>query len=322
MKKLLAIFMSIVMIISLISCPKKPKNQASNSLSDTIHITYAKAPLNVPLIIAKNMKIYEDNFAAAKEPRSVQFHELSTESEQIEALAAQKIDFISVLDASQAIVSAANGSSLCIIGVFSRAPKTFSIQTNKENIKSITDLKGKKIAGPKGTILHQLLEAALQKEGLSINDVDFIPMTQEEALSTMKAGKVDAALLKDKAMMQGLAQGARILTDGENLIEGTTLIATRKEIFEHYPDVIDTYLDAHRKSVKAMVDNWQEAINLTAQELGISSQEVEENINLYDFDMVIKPNDKIGLAKTQQFLIDNGMLDHPTNIEELVVTNW
>lgn len=322
MKNLLLALSITALIIGLISCSPKSDKPGRSSLSDTVNITYVKAPLNVPLIVAKNMKIYEENFAQAKEPRNVQFHELTSGPQQTEALAAEAVDFTSVLGATSAILSAANGSALRIIGIFARAPKAFVIETMKDNIKTVADLKGKKIAGPKGTILHQLLIAALKREGLSINDVDFVSMMLPEALTAMTAGKIDAALLAGGPMMQGLTKGARILTDGENLVEGTTVIATRKDILDNNPDVVSTYLDAHRKSVKAMVDNWEQAISMSAEELGINREEVEKTINLYDFDMVIKPNDKTELKKTQQFLIENSLLDQPINIEELVITNW
>ena len=58
------------------------------------------------------------------------------------------------------------------------------------------DLKGKKVAGPRGTVLHQLLIAALIKEGMSVDDVEFLSMDQPAALSAMLSGTTPQVLRK------------------------------------------------------------------------------------------------------------------------------
>ncbi len=62
------------------------------------------------------------------------------------------------------------------------------ILTNNNSIKSATDLVGKKVAGPKGTILHQVLISALDKEGLSMDDVEFVNMGIPEASAALSDG--------------------------------------------------------------------------------------------------------------------------------------
>lgn len=62
-------------------------------------------------------------------------------------------------------------------------------------IKTTADLKGKKVAGPKGTILHQILIAALDKEGFAPSDVKFLSMGIPESVNAMMTGSVDIALV-------------------------------------------------------------------------------------------------------------------------------
>ena len=57
----------------------------------------------------------------------------------------------------------------------------------------IEDLKGKKVAGPKGTALHQILVAALNSKGMNINDVEFLQMDLPKAQAALLGGHVDAA---------------------------------------------------------------------------------------------------------------------------------
>ncbi|WP_140412300.1 ABC transporter substrate-binding protein, partial [Escherichia coli] len=82
-----------------------------------------------------------------------------------------------------------------IIAGVSRPTDTFAIVGAKNGVNSIAGLKGKKIAGPKGTVLHQTLVAALVKNGLSMNDVQFVQMDLPQAFAALQSSQVDAALL-------------------------------------------------------------------------------------------------------------------------------
>ena len=58
----------------------------------------------------------------------------------------------------------------------------FAIVSKPGTELSVRDLKGKQVVGPKGTFLHQLLVAALEKEGMKESDVQFINMSIPKAL--------------------------------------------------------------------------------------------------------------------------------------------
>jgi sulfonate transport system substrate-binding protein len=62
-------------------------------------------------------------------------------------------------------------------------------------IKTVADLKGKTVAGPKGTLLHHLLFVALKKEGLKPADMTFVNMGIPQAQAALISGSIDAALI-------------------------------------------------------------------------------------------------------------------------------
>ena len=70
------------------------------------------------------------------------------------------------------MIAASNGVDLKIIVTYYQAPKGFMLVTNDKSIKGPEDLKGKKIGGPKGTILHQVLVAALKQIEVSSYALD------------------------------------------------------------------------------------------------------------------------------------------------------
>ena len=62
-----------------------------------------------------------------------------------------------------------------------------------DSIKSAQDLKGKTIAGPTGTNLHQLLVAYLEEAGMTIDDVNFVNMKIPDAKAALDGKSIDVA---------------------------------------------------------------------------------------------------------------------------------
>ena len=82
-------------------------------------ITYVKAPLNVPSIVAKYNKTFEKAFPGV----ALSFPELTEGPKQTAALAAGEIGIASCLGATSALLAASEGLDVKIIGIYSRAPK-------------------------------------------------------------------------------------------------------------------------------------------------------------------------------------------------------
>lgn len=266
-------------------------------------VTYVKAPLNVPSIVAK----YNKTFEAAYPGVALTFPELTGGPKQTAALAAGEIGIASCLGSTSALLAASEGLDIRIVGVYSRAPKAFMIVVKDPAIKSVRDLKGKKVAGPKGTILHQLLAAALEKDGMSVKDVQFVQMDLPSGANALSNGSVDAALLAGPAAYNTLASGARMLRNGEGLVDATIVIATTEKFMKQYPKAVETFMAAHKKSIEWMKKNPQAAKEMTQKETGLPMAGVEAMYPWYDFDPRIRKADIEELVRTQQFMLDNGL---------------
>ena len=205
-----------------------------------ITITYVKAPLNVPSILEKKLASFDKEFA--KDNIKVSYPEITVGSKQTEALAAGSLDFAHCLGGTSAILAAANGVDLKIIGMYSRAPKAFVVLVKDSAIRNVADLKGKKIAGPKGTILHQLILAALAKNGLRPDDIQFVSMDLPSSAAALMNGSVDAALSAGPDAIRAEKAGARILTNGEGLVEASIVTAVRGDFLMKQPELVKRFL--------------------------------------------------------------------------------
>lgn len=287
--------------------PEKPK---------AINITYVKAPLNVPSIVEKKMGVFEKEFG--KDNIAITFPEITAGPKQTEAMAAGAVDFAHCLGGTPAILAAANGVDLKIIGIYSRAPKAFVLLAKNGKLQSVKDLKGKKVAGPKGTVLHQLLLTALEKNGLKADDVEFIAMDILGAVAALMNGSVDAALAAGPDAVKAELAGARIITTGEGLVEATIVTAVRGEFLRQHPDLVKRFMQVHRSALEYVKKNQEEALALTATETGLTIEMVKRMYPWYDFDAGVRPADIQELKVTQEFLIKNGMLNKNVKIEDII----
>lgn len=297
---------------SLAGCAKK---NDSENLSE-INLTYVKSPLNVPSIIQKQEDLFGKEFK--KDNIAVNFHEITTGPEQTQALAAGEIDFLHALGGTSALIAASNGVDLKILNTYSRSPKGFMILTNNDSIKSAADLAGKKVAGPKGTILHQVLIAALDKEGLSIDDVEFVNMGIPEASAALSDGSVDAALIAGPAALKSMKSGSKLVANGEGLVDGIIVTAVSTDFAEKHPEVVERFMKVEKETLEYVNNNFDEAMEKVAKEVDLSVEETKELYAWYDFSLDITDKDISSLEDTQDFLIKNGLQEKKVNIKELI----
>lgn len=273
---------------------------------ETLRVTYVTAPFNVPSIVEKHQGILEADFGALG--IKIERPEITSGAKQTEAIAADAIDIASVLGGASAILAKANGVDVRVIAVYSRSPKAFALMTRADGPATLADLKGKKIAGPKGTTLHQLLAAALASTGLTISDVDYINMDLPTARAALLSGQIDVATLAGNNAIAVEKAGGKTLATGEGLIHPTTVIAASGKFIDAHPDLVEAYLAAHRKSLDFLSASREEALKIAADEQKISVDDAQAQLPLYDFTPTLTDADIANLEADQAFMIDNGML--------------
>ncbi|MDR5018920.1 NrtA/SsuA/CpmA family ABC transporter substrate-binding protein [Yersinia rochesterensis] len=281
--------------------------------ADTLNITYVTSPFNMPSIIMRE-KGFLDNEVAVYN-KQVNNSVITSGAKQTQAMAAGKIDIASVLGSSSAILAKANGAPIEIIAAFSRGPKAYTVMTMDKKIKSISDLKGKKVAGPKGTVLNQLLVSALKSQGLTLNDIEYINMDIPAASAALLSGKVDAATLAGAHVIDAEKSGAVLLADGEGLINPTTVITARSDWVKNNPELVKAYFSAHLKAIDFIKKYPDEALEITAKEQKLSLEDAKKQFLLYNFNPVLTSVDIKNLNEDQDFMIENGMLQDTKRID-------
>ena len=268
-----------------------------------LSITYVASPLNIPTIVEK----HEDLFQKAFPGTEILLPDLNAGPKQTAAMAAGEVDIAHCIGATSAILAASEGLDIRIIGIYSRAPKAFMIMTNDPSLTDVAQLKGKKVGGPKGTILHQLLASATVKAGLTPADYEFINMGLPAAAAALAGGSIDAALLAGPDAYRASKAGARTITDGVGHVDATTVIATTKTYLDKNGEVIERFMKMHRDAIAFIGENEEKALAMAAEETKLPMEAVETMFPWYDFTPDISQSDTEELQRTQEFMLENGL---------------
>jgi sulfonate transport system substrate-binding protein len=133
----------------------------------------------------------------------------------LEAMGAESIDFGITGDAPPIFAQAA-GVPLVYVGVEPPSPHGEAvIVLDGSPIKSVADLRGKRIALNRGSNVHNLLVRVLQANGLSITDVTPVYLKPSDARPAFENGSVDAWVIWDPYLAAAeIADKTRLIADG------------------------------------------------------------------------------------------------------------
>ncbi|MDX9800275.1 MAG: NrtA/SsuA/CpmA family ABC transporter substrate-binding protein [Spirochaetia bacterium] len=271
-----------------------------------LNVTYVKSPFNLPSIVVKNQQLLEKAFEA--KGTKVNYYEINSGAQQAEAMAAKSIDIAGVINTTSVILANANGNHVEIISGYSKPEKVFALVVKSGSINSVKDLKGKKIAGPKGTVLHQMLIAALEKEGMTADDIQLLQMDIPKAAAALQAGHIDGALLAAGATINAVKTGSKVLFTAEGNVNPLLVIASRGGFAKSYPEYAKLFIDVHKKALEWIRANYRQAIQMGADEQNISFEDAETLYNWTEFDFSFTEKDKTSTAQDILFLEKNGMI--------------
>ena len=281
---------------------------------DKLTVTYVTSPLNVPTIIEKDQGIFEKELGVP-----VEYAELTSGADQTQALASGDVQVLYAVGATSVILSAANGADIKVLNMYSRSPKAFCMYSKDESLTTPESLKGKTIAGPTGTNLHELLVSYLAQADMTLDDVNYVNMSIPDAKAGLDGGSVDVALLAGATAYNAEQQGYHLVADGEGLISALIAVATTQKFYDEHPDVIKKLNAAQEEIASYMADNQEATMETVAAALDLDVDAVKEMYGFYDFSTEITDADKEGFQKTADFMYESGMIENELDANTLFI---
>ena len=150
---------------------------------------------------------------------AVSWHEFTSGLPIMEALNAGQIDVSADVADTVPIFAQAAGAKITYIAQEASSPEAQAILVPGDSaLKSVADLKGRRVAVTKGAGSHYLLLAALAEGGLSFTAITPAYLTPADGRAALASGGVDAWVAWDPFLSAARQQsGARVLRDGSGL---------------------------------------------------------------------------------------------------------
>ncbi|GGJ21765.1 aliphatic sulfonate ABC transporter substrate-binding protein [Streptomyces brasiliensis] len=244
---------------------------------DSVKIGYFGNLTHATALVGRGQGIFQKELGATK----AEYATFNAGPSEIEALNAGSID-IGWIGPSPAIngYTKSDGKSLKIIG--GSASGGVKLVVDPKKIKSLEDVKGKKIATPQlGNTQDVAFLNWIADQGWKVDpqsgkgDVTVVRSDNKVTPDAFKAGSIDGAWVPEPTASKLVAEGGKAILDESTLWPGkkfviTNIIVSQKFLSEH-PKAVEAVLKASVETNKWINANPDEAKAAANKQLGVDS---------------------------------------------------
>lgn len=220
---------------------------------------------------------------------TVKWTEFPAGPQLLEGLNVGAVDFGTVGEAPPIFAQAA-GAQLAYIGNEPPSPTAEAIVVPKGSpLKSVADLRGKRIALNKGSNVHYLLVRVLEKAGIPYNEIQTVYLPPADARAAFERGAVDAWVIWDPFLAAAEKQlGARVLADGrgadgKNVVSNHQFYLASRPYAQARPDVVKLILEELAALGAWAEKNPKDASSVLTTELGLEPAVVDLAISRFAY---------------------------------------
>lgn len=273
--RLLFIF-TLIFSVLLTACNKaeapKEKVEETACTADTVRIGYQRSSTLMALLKETGeleKKLAEKNI-------KVSWHEFTSGQPLAEALNVGSVDVTADVADTVPVFAQAAQANLTYYAKETASPNAQVILIpQNSSIKTVADLKGKKIAVTKAAGSHYLLIAALNQAGLSFADITPAWLSPADGRAAFEHGGVDAWVTWEPYVSSGtVVQNAKVLASGEGSASYTRYYLTGHKFAQENPAILNDVIDALKEKAAWVKANPDEAAKILAPLWGNLPQEV------------------------------------------------
>lgn len=236
----------------------------------------------------------------------------------LEYLNSNSIDFASTAGLA-AVLSRANGSPIKTVYVQSQPEWTALVIAKNSPIKSLKDLKGKKIAATKGTDPFLFTLQALDTVGLSKRDVQLVHLQHPDGKTALERGQVDAWAGLDPLMASAQIQsGAKLLYRNVGF-NSYSVLSVKEDFAKQSPEAVEAVIKAYEQARKWAKANPDKVAALLAQESKLPLPVAKLQLSRTNFDQSIPSATQAqALKRSGKILTEEDLVRKGTNVNQVV----
>jgi sulfonate transport system substrate-binding protein len=249
------------------------------------------------LFVARQLGALEKRFAA--QGITVRWSEFTYGPPTLEALSAGSVDFAYTGDTPPIFAQAAGANIVYVAAQAGTGSYSAILLPKGSTIRTLSDLKGKRVAIAKASSAHNLIIAALEKVGLTFADITPIYLPPADARAAFERGNVDAWAIWDPfyaVAEQG--EGVRVLAAAESITPQNAFFLANRDFIRKSPEIIAT-INAVLGEVSAWIDDHrEETADLMAKATGVDLAIQRISVNRSKF--IIGPTTDAVIAEQQE----------------------
>ena len=310
-KKITLLSASLATVMMLSACSKKEE-------SITLNIGYQKYGL-LPIIKARG----DLDKALKNKGVNVKWVEFPAGPQLLEGLNVGSVVFGEAGEAPPIFAQAAN-ANLVYIANQPKAPLAEALIIPKDSsIKSIQDLKGKRVVLNKGSNVHYLLLKVLEANHLKLDDIQVVYLPPADARAAFEKGAVDAWVIWDPFYAAAEKQlGAKVIATGENLVSNHQFYLADRKFAEQHPDILKAVVNELNTTTQWVSQHQSDAAKLLEKPTGLPLDVLNTSISRMGFGVAPISSD---VAKEQQYVADafyqQKLIPNKINIQAAILAN-
>ena len=195
---------------------------------------------------------------------------------------------------------------------------------------TMADLSGKKVGVEQGTVGEFFLQILLEREGLTLSDIDIIDTSSEGLLEALQAGDIDAGVCYEPCPSDVVVAGGHVVVDSakeRNLI--VDVYAAKESHIAQYKNEYIKAINAIADAGEYFNENPEESAEIMSEVLGMSPEEVIatfDGLRIPDFrENKAAFNRSSGFSSLYnlaslagQYLSDQGLIDASFDVGTLI----
>ena len=344
MKKLIALLLALVMVLSLAACGAKDPAPAPTNApqAETPKDDAVVDPTEAPVETVKLNVAYMPNYASlwsvltamdkgyfAEEGLEITLWEFADGPSEIAAMEGGSIDLAYIGHGAHKLCI--NGRAQIFLPSSVHATDRIIVLPSAgiTSAEEIANLKGKKVAYNPGSSSETALQGALKVAGLTMEDIEPYAMDATNMVAAMMSGNVDACTAWNPYSIQILenCEGALELEFATNSVNMSSWICLSKYAEENH-DVLVRFTRALLKGMEfaAQEENWEYVVGLYAKQCAKDPEACY--VETGDADWFSAEYVKASIAdgtyedlytRQQQMFIDNGAVEAAVELNNYIL---
>ena len=274
------------------------------------------ATYNPVSLLLRERGLLEKEFAA--DGITIRWVQSLGSNKALEFLNASSIDFGSTAGAA-ALLARVSGNPIKSVYVYSRPEWTALVTTPKTGIKSVADLKGKRVAVTRGTDPHIFLIRALQEAKLTEKDVKLVLLQHQDGRTALERGDVDAWAGLDPLMAAAEVEAGATLFHRKPESNTLGVLNVREDFAKANPEIVNRVLRVYEEGRKLALAEPQAVKRVLVAATKLPAAVIDRQLERTDFsDPSFTPARKQTILAAAVALQEAGLIKPDVDVRETV----